>query len=202
MFKRIITFITILQFVVSPAYAGSGQAPVLGQQTGTNSAPVVLAAPNQPAAYTFTRPANTTQYAVATAVTDSTNPMSWAIAPGNGIPVYLTSAIVMYQTSGHAGVATTATWFRIHFFGQAPTVITDGVAFQNASVMATWCGYMDVQLDYQGTDWTVGIAHPVGVPALACKPAAGSSTIYGEMEAKATFTPTSAGIFSVQPIAQ
>lgn len=178
-----------------------GTALAFGQQLPSASLPVALAAPNYVTASSFARPADTTAYAAGDLVANNTaggsvTPMAFAIAPANGVPVYALKALLITQTSGGAGVTITNGTFRLHLFGQSPTSANgDNGAF--SETMANWCGTMDGTLLYQGTDYSVAEMVPSFGSAITCKPAGGSSTIYGLLEARAAFTPTNAEVFQV-----
>lgn len=192
--------------IASNLYAG-GTAIALGQGKSTASIPVTLAAPTVLRGATFTRPANTTAYAfgqtIANSVTaGSVTPMPFAICPANGVPVYIIKARIYYQTSGNAGIALTAGQIlRLHLFGQSPTVAAgDGATFSNT--MVNWMGTLTGSFTYDGTDWSVGELAPDFASFVECNPAGGSSTIYGLLESRGAWTPTSGGIIFVDLIEQ
>lgn len=214
------------QYTVGDLVANSATAasvvPLSWPVADTNGTPVYLTSANVAYRNVTATPTGTTNgttsitgvssltsVAVGESITSSTGD----IPPGTYITAAVSTTITLSQAatgsnSGEtltigAGVATTASWFRIHYFNSVPYVNTgDNLALSNAIGFSGYCGAMDVQLIYQGTDWSIGTAYPVGAPYVACAPLAGSKTVYALMEAKATFTGNTNGQFSVQPIRQ
>lgn len=195
---------------LSSIVTNTANIPTVAQKLGSGSLPVVLAAPNYVVSSSFTRPGNATATVVGnmfsnSATPGSVTPQSYAMAPANGVPVYVTGGLIMIQTSGGAGVTVTGGSFRLHIFGQSPTVGASGgdaLAFQPNVAMANWCGSLLGTLLIQGTDWSVGLMAPETGSPITCKPAGGSSTIYGLLESRNIFTPPNAGIVQTALTAQ
>lgn len=177
-----------------------------GQALSTSSLPVTQAAPNIVAASSFARPANTTTYVAGQLFANSTTagsvtPLSWAICPANGVPVYIQKSRLITQTSGGAGVTITFGTFKLHLFGQSPTVAAgDGAAFSNT--MTNWYGTLDGTLGFQGTDYSVCELAPTLGNSVMVVPAGGSTTIYGLLQIQAAFVPTNAQVTIVTLMAQ
>lgn len=217
MLKRTLSLLLALQLLTAPAFAGGSQSTVnlnqvngaaiaLGQNTGAASLPVSQSAPLTVTSNTATRQANATPYGAGTlfgtsATAASNTVFSWAIAPGNGVPVSAIKAIMMTQTSGNAGVTLTNGSFRLHLYGQSPTIASiDGASI--STTLASWCGTLDGTLINLGTDWSIAEMVPTFGWSVMCSPAGGSSTIYGLLEARAAFTPTSGEITQVKLMVQ
>lgn len=146
------------------------------------------------AAYTFTRPSDTTAYADTDLVANSTTagsvtPMSWVL------PYASTYAIKGLLLRKSSTTATNAS-FRLHLYSALP-VPTNG---DNGTWLTTQVA------NYVGNSGTVamlGFSDGCGVNAifsapLVCGTLGTTRTIYGLLEAKAAYTPTSAETFSAQ----
>lgn len=145
---------------------------------------------------TFTRPADTTQYAVGDLVANST-------ASGSVVPLQFSAArvaagsfAVVRARLRKSGTGTTAAAFRLHLFSSAPTVTNgDNGAFV-PSASADYLGAIDIAVNRACSDGAVGAGVPVVGNAICVKLAAGQ-VIYGLLEALNTYTPVSAEGFSV-----
>jgi hypothetical protein len=150
---------------------------------------------------TFTRPANTTQYASGDLVADNTTagsvtPMSFAATNRNGGAFMIRRARLW--KSDEADV--TGASFRLHLYASSPTV-TNG---DNGAWLSTRSGYLgSIDFDMTGTGARtfsddVGV---VGTPTvgseISVKLATGQ-TVYGLLEARGTYTPASGETFVVE----
>lgn len=143
---------------------------------------------------TVTRPADTTAYASGDLVANSTTagsvtPISFAsVSRGSGHLVRVRR--VRIKTSS---VSVTNAAFRVHLFKGAGTITCangDNAAFSTDGA-ADYLGSVDVTVSQAFTDGAFGAATTEinGVPA--------TTTLYGLIEARGAYTPTSAGTFIV-----
>jgi hypothetical protein len=143
---------------------------------------------------TFIRPADTTAYASGDLVANSTTagsviPLAFDV-DGGGV-----ERIRRVKIRKSSNVVTNAS-FRLHLYrGGAPTV-TNG---DNGVWLSTYSGYLgafDVTVDKAFSDASAG----VGIPLLGLETSVNQSTttpIYGLLEARAAYTPTSGEQFWV-----
>jgi hypothetical protein len=148
----------------------------------------------------FTRPNNTTAYAsgnlVANSVTaGSVVPLKWALGRvPNG--TFLVRRVKMYTSS----TSVTLTTFNVHFYQSSPTCANgDGAAWSTTT--SGWIGSIQVPVAnwVAFTDGAAGMgAAAVGLELNgAC--AAGSTFIYGLVQAGAAYTPTANEVITVVP---
>lgn len=144
----------------------------------------------------FTRPADTTAYAVGDIVANSTTagsvvPMSFA----NAARVAAGSGVVRRARVKKNGTTITNGGFRVHLYSTLPTVASgDNAAWSTSE--ASYLGSLDVTLDRVFTDASKGIGTPTTGGEVAFKLVSGT-TIYGILEARAAYTPISAEVFTV-----
>lgn len=142
----------------------------------------------------FTRPANTTQYAVGDLIANSETAAS--VIPlifdnkGDMGRIYI-RRIRFFKS----GTSLTSASFRIHLFTKTPTTITNGDngAF-SVSNISDYLGAFDVTLSRAFTDGAFGVALPMSgneVNALN-----NSYYLYGLVEARGTYTPASGEVFT------
>lgn len=145
----------------------------------------------------FTRPANTTAYVsgqlVANSVTaGSVVPLSWTaarVAAGN----FFIRRVRLYTSS----TSITTANFRVHFYTASPTIANgDGAAWSTTT--SGYVGSMDVAVIEAFTDGAAGIGVPNNGSEIGVALASGQ-TIFGLIEARAAYTPTSAEVFTVVP---
>lgn len=137
---------------------------------------------------TLTRPADTTAYASGDLVANSTT-------AGSVVPLSLenfaragaTSKIRRVRIDASKADVTNAS-FRVHFYGASPTVANgDNGAF--SSTQSSWLGSVDV---------TVGQLFSNGASGTATTEINGKfQTVYVLLEARAAYTPASAGTFTL-----
>lgn len=146
---------------------------------------------------TFTRPADTTAYASGDLVANSTTagsvtPLSWTaarVATGN--------FFIRRTRLTTSNTAITNASFRIHFYTSSPTPSNgdNGAWLTN---MSGWVGAMDITLNEVFTDGAMGVGVPnTGSEIAVALPS--SQTLYALIEARAAYTPTSGGTFTVVP---
>ncbi len=143
---------------------------------------------------TFTRPADTTQYASGDLVANSTTagsvvPMSFVVARSTG-----GSGMVRRARVRKSGAILTSASFRLHLYSASPT-LTNG---DNAAWLTTVSGYLgsiDITLDKAFSDAAAGQGTPnTGAEVNFVTTV---QTLYGLLEARATYTPASAEVFTV-----
>ena len=140
----------------------------------------------------FTRPADTTAYTSGDLVANSTTaasvvPLKFTVNTGTRIQ---RAGIVLSDATN------TNASFRLHLYSSSPTCATNHG--DNASWSTTASGYIgsiDVDCTTRAfTDFVTGVGNSIsgGVPLEV-----GSGVIYGLLEARAAYTPTSAETFTV-----
>lgn len=153
---------------------------------------------------TFTRPSNTTQYAIGDLIANSTTAgsvvaMSWTA----GVPEASSSGYASFYVAGirlHKTQATlTSAQFRVHLYSSTPTFTSSGDNGVFGTVVATgnanWLGSFDVTMYALHADGASGLAVPTESVITPIRPGA---TVYGLIEALATYTPDSAEIFTAE----
>lgn len=149
--------------------------------------------------YTFTRPADTTQYAANDLVANSTTaasvvPLSFGL---NGIGrAGMIRRVQLYKSNK----SVTAASFKVHLFTADPGVPTNGD--NGAFGVASAANYLDaVAVDISSSGLaggTTGAYKPSAAVAIGyCFPAL-SSKLYALLEAIGTYTPASAETFTVR----
>lgn len=149
----------------------------------------------------FTRPADTTAYAVGDLIANSVTaaavvPLTWpTTSPSGGF--YLGGIRLLKSTAS----LTNAT-FRVHVFSAFPVITTtgdNGVFATVVSGMSNWLGSFDGQMLAAGSDGA----------AVNCTPTEGlvnpeqlgqGLPIYALLQALAAYTPGNAEIFTVSPL--
>jgi hypothetical protein len=154
----------------------------------------------------FTRPANTTQYAVGQLVANSTTagsvtPMSWTAARINAGNFYVRRFRMTLSSK-----SITSTSFRLHLFTVTPATITNGDGGTFSVTEANEFCTLDTVVSSSGIiNWEAGadVSIGYGTPSQGneCNgvAAGGTQTIYGLLEARATYTPASGETITVIP---
>lgn len=146
---------------------------------------------------TFTRPADTTAYAVGDLVANSVTagsvvPMSFPTG-GNSMPG--STRITRVRLFNNSTVATNAN-FRVHLYGASPTVANGDNGAWSTNQAANYLGSIDVASMKAFTDGCSDVgAASAGSEFLIRLPA--GSTIFALLEARAAYTPTSGEIFTL-----
>lgn len=144
----------------------------------------------------FTRPSDITQYAVGDLVANSVTaasvtPLSWATT---GSRPFFIPRIRLQKTKSDV----TSAQFRIHLYTASPAVTTtgDNAAYgTDVAGNATWLGSFDGTMVAKHNDGTVVDCLPT--QALRRLDYIGDpGTLYGLIEALATYTPASAEVFT------
>ncbi len=151
--------------------------------------------------YNFNRPANTTPYASGGLVANSTTaasvtPLSWnaaaRVAAGTGM---VRRARLKTSSTSVANAS-----FRLHLYATDPSAATGITNGDNGAWLtkhAGWMGSFDITVDKVFSDAAAGI----GLPTVGSEhnfALASGQTIWGLLEARAAYTPTSAETFTVE----
>lgn len=149
----------------------------------------------------FTRPSDTTAYASGDLVANSTTAgsvvaLSWSTAGRvAGNPAFITRARLKTSST----VLTNAS-FRLHLYAADPTAstgITNGDNGAWLTKIASYLGCIDIIVDKAFSDAAAGQGAPSIGNMIAFVPGSGT-TIYGLLEARAAYTPTSAEVLTVE----
>jgi hypothetical protein len=182
--------------VTSVATAGSAVIGKVGtDQTTPGTTDRVTTGDMVNISATFTRPANTTAYAsgqlVANNVTaGSVTPMAFLLVSRYTGGAFRISRVRLNKSS----VVVTNASFRLHLYNTvAPSLVNGdgGVWLSNGGT--SYLGSVDISTDKAFTDAAAGVA-VFGDNALKL---ASGSTIWGLLEARGAYTPTSAEVFIV-----
>lgn len=141
----------------------------------------------------FTRPSNTTQYAVGDLVANNTTagsvtPLSWTVGVFDHGSLFIRRVNLKKSAT-----SVTSASFRLHLYTSSPTV-TNG---DNSAWVSTHSGYigsMDVTVDKAFSATSGGIGVPLIGAEINVYPT--TNTLYGLLEARATYTPASAEVFT------
>ena len=145
----------------------------------------------------FTRPANTTAYAVGNLVANSTTagsvvPMQLEVArrPGG------TGQIVRMRLRKSGAVLTNAS-FRVHLYRTAPTPTNgDNGAWLTTGALA-YIGAFDITLDRAFSDGAHGTGLPLAGPVVVFAADEDSVVLHALLEARAAYTPASGEVFTL-----
>jgi hypothetical protein len=167
--------------------------------SGSASDPTFVAGNFTNPTASFTRPADTTAYALGDLVAASTT-----AATVQGAPLTITVArsaggsFMLRRCKLHkTGTSTTNASFRVHFFRAAPATVTNGDngAF-SVSGVADYVGAFDVTIDRAFTDGSAGFGLPVAGSEMSIDLASGTTLVWF-VEARAAYTPTSGEVFTL-----
>lgn len=179
--------------------------PLTDTQLRASAVPVSLASlpsvdllsKNAESSATFTRPADTTAYAIGDLIGNSTTAASVTrMNFTTATRVAAGTATIRRARIKKSGTGVTGAAFRLHIFKADPSTLTVG---DNAAItfpLANWMGAMDCTITQVGTDGAKGIAVPIEGAEINFKLASGQ-TIYGLLEARGAYTPASAEVFIV-----
>ena len=152
------------------------------------------------AAVTITRPSNTTGYSAGDVI---------GVAD-SGTPANAGSAIITLPSIGPSGgyvliqsvrlmignATPPASAFRLHLYMEAPSAILDNAAFDLAAGdVGKYAGYIDLPapLDFG----SVGVTQ-VDYPGTLIKLAAGSTSLFAELETRNAYTPASGTVYDLR----
>jgi hypothetical protein len=177
--------------------AGTADAGVMTVQGIASMTPLAVVGKSLVASANFNRPADTTAYAVGDLVANSTTagsvtPLSWTVGRVND--GYVTIRRARLKTSS---TSVTNAQFRLHLYGATPTV-TNGDNGAWLSTQSTYLGWIDITVDKVFSDAAEGIGVPTAGSEIIAPCLSGAATIKGLLEARAAYTPTNAGTFTVE----
>lgn len=146
---------------------------------------------------TFTRPADTIAYASGDLVANNTTAGSVVPLTFTGSTRYNAGTGMVRRARLHtSSTSITSASFRVHLYDRIPTIANG----DNAAWSTTVTGYLgsfEVVLDKAFSDGAKGI----GVPSIGSEinftAAAGDTSVYALIEARAAYTPTSAEVFTL-----
>lgn len=160
---------------------------------------VVASPPVAAVSASVTRPADTTAYADGDLMANSTTagsvvPLQWTIARATDTAIRVTGAKV--RTSN---TSVTNAVFRVHLYRVSPTVANGDNGAWSSSGSANYVGCVDVTVDKAFTDGAAGTGIPcTGLASTTVTfPVAGTRILYGLIEVKGAYTPTSAQVTTV-----
>lgn len=144
----------------------------------------------------FTRPSDTTQYGAGDLVANSTTagsvvPLSLVVTHAAGAGVKITGCRLLKSAT-----SVTSASFRVHLYRDSPTP-NNGDNVSWFTTVSGYLGFMDLTMNLSFTDDAIGFGAPAIRDAIRCMPATGSRTIYALLEARATYTPASAEVFTL-----
>lgn len=170
---------------------------VVSGADGGGGEPLVVSGYTELIQASFTRPANTTDYAAKDAVSDSeSSPTVLTFTNAvraNGVSGYITKARLVTDQS------TCTAQFRLHLFNVAPTAINDNAAFTLLwANRASRIGVVDLpNCTTEGTGSDAANAQNTTI-RLAFDTAAASRNLYGLLEVMGAFTPASGQNFLIE----
>ena len=176
--------------------AGSAVIGSVGLSAGENFAGLVGGVIVKPSA-NFTRPSDTTAYAVGDLVANSTTagsvtPMSFTVARVSG-----GNGSIRRARLRKSGTGLTNALFRLHLYNATISTITNGDnGVFSTSGVANYMGAIDISVDRAFTDGASGN----GVPNIGSEinfALASGQAIYGLLEARGAYTPASGEVFTV-----
>lgn len=146
---------------------------------------------------TFTRPADTTAYAIGDLIANNTVAGSVvAIAFPASTRYNATSAMVRRVRLHASNTSLTNASFRVHLYDRIPT-ISNG---DNGAWLTTITGYLgsfDITFDKAFADGAKGIGISGAGAEINFTAAPGDNSLYALIEARAAYTPTSAEVFTL-----
>lgn len=147
-----------------------------------------------PSAPTFTRPADTTAYALGDLVANSTT-------AGSVVPlVFLVdrvdggSCLIRRLRLRKSGTGVTNAQFRLHLYSSSPVPVNGDNAAWSTPV-AGYLGAFDVTIDRAFSDGAAGNGVPVNGSEIMAA-VGGNGNVYGLLEARAAYTPGNAETFT------
>jgi hypothetical protein len=154
------------------------------------------------AAVTIARPDNTTGYTAGDVIgiADSGTPANAGsaihtlsnIGPAGGYILVQSVRLMIGLSAVTSGMGA----FRLHLYTASPTAILDNAAFDLVSGdVGSYAGFIDLPAPQ---DFGSILMTQVDYPGTLIKLAAGSSTLYAELETKGAFTPASGTLYDLR----
>lgn len=145
----------------------------------------------------FVRPADSTAYASGDLVANSTVagsvvPMSFTAARVNG-----GSGMIRRFEIQTSSTSVTNASFRLHLYTVSPTPSNGDNGAWLTNGVANYLGSLDVTLDKAFTDGASGVGLPTIGNEVNFSVASGTRVLFGLLEARAAYTPSSGEVFTV-----
>lgn len=144
----------------------------------------------------FTRPADTTQYAIGDLVANSTTagsvtPMSFVLGNNFGFGQFRLTRVRLSKTN----TSPTSATFRVHIYSASPTsAVGDNAAY--STTLSGWLGSIDVPAMTAFSDGCAAVGAATAGSEFLIKLSAGA-TVYALLAALGTYTPASAEVFTL-----
>jgi hypothetical protein len=143
----------------------------------------------------FTRPADTTQYAIADLVANNTT--AGSVTPISLVFVHDGAGIKITRVRLlKSATSVTSASFRVHFYVTSPTC-TNGDNSAWLTTVSGYLGYADLTMSQTFSDDAIGFGVAAFGDAIRCQPGNGSRTIYALLEARGTYTPADSEVFTL-----
>jgi len=164
---------------------------------GTAADPNVSVGLTALVAVSFTRPPDTTAYASADLVANSTTagsvaPMQFSVARNSG-----GTGMIRRARLRKTGTSTTNASFRLHLYSASPTPSNGDNGAWLTNLAASYIGSIDIICDKAFTDGASGN----GVPSVGSEinfDLSSGLIIYGLLEVRAAYTPANAEVFTLE----
>ena len=144
---------------------------------------------------TITRPSNTTAYTAGDVVGDTSGSAIITlsnIGPSGGYVLVQSVSLIFSDSAVISGMGN----YRLHFYSASPTAIADNAVFDLVSgERANYMGFVDLATP---VDFGSSLYTQTDYPGRLIKLAAGSTTLYAELETKGAYTPASASTIDVR----
>lgn len=144
---------------------------------------------------TITRPSNTTAYTAGDVVGDTSGSAIITlsnIGPSGGYVLVQSVSLIFSDSAVISGMGS----YRLHFYSASPTAIADNAVFDLVSgERANYMGFVDLAAP---VDFGSSLYTQTDYPGRLIKLAAGSTTLYAELETKGAYTPASASTIDVR----
>jgi hypothetical protein len=145
----------------------------------------------------FTRPADTTAYAIGDLVANSVTagsvvPLTFTLGNSFGVASFRLTRARLSKT----GTTATNANFRLHLYQSAPVPANGDNGAWSTSQGANWLGNIDITSMLAFTDGCCGTGSAAAGSEMFIRTASGG-TVFGLLEAKAAYTPASGEVFTV-----
>jgi hypothetical protein len=151
---------------------------------------------------TITRPSNTTAYTAGDVigVADGTTPANAGsaiitlsnVGPSGGFVLLQSVRLMIGNSSVPAGMGA----FRLHLYMESPTAILDNAALDLVSGdVGKYAGYIDLPTPQ---DFGSILMTQADYPGTLVKLAAGSTSLFAELETRGTYTPASGTLYDLR----
>jgi hypothetical protein len=145
---------------------------------------------------TTTRPADTTQYAAADLVADSTTAGSVTYPTIQCARYADQPTTLLRMRLRKSGTVILNASFRVHLYNAQPTVSNGDNAAWLTNNVANYVGAFDVTISRAFTDGSIGFGFPVTGSVDITTPVSGQNYLFYLIEARAAYTPISGEVFT------